>query len=175
MNPVERYLGMPLLIGKSKKQWFIHLLDKVKNRLSICRGKTMAQCSKSLMINTVTNTIPSYTMSCFQIPKDIINEYNVVQRDFWWGFEEKRGTYITSWKDLNLHKDIGGQGFKDLDILNKSFLIRAAWRICINSDEVWVKCMVAKYFPGTSMLHATIKKDCSWACKGLQKNMDFIK
>ncbi|XP_026414137.1 uncharacterized protein LOC113309835 [Papaver somniferum] len=151
MNPKEKYLGMPLLIGKSKKKCFTHLLDKVKNRLSVYRSKTMAQCSKSLMINTVTNIIPSYTMSCFQIHKDIINEYSVMHRDFWWGFEDKRGTYITSWKDLNLHKDIGGQGFKDMHILNKALLIRDAWRICSNSDEVWVKCVAAKYFPSTSM------------------------
>ncbi|XP_026383413.1 uncharacterized protein LOC113278906 [Papaver somniferum] len=148
MNPNEKYLGIPLLIGKNKKQCFEHLQDKVKNKLSIWGSSTLSQCGKSQQIRTVTNTIPAYTMSCLQIPMEIINNINVMQRDFW-------------------HKDIGGQGFRYLKILNQAFLVRAAWRICTNYDAQWVQCMSAKYFPGTSLLHANKKTDCSWDWKGM--------
>ncbi|XP_026458643.1 uncharacterized protein LOC113359183 [Papaver somniferum] len=175
MNPNEKYLGTPLLIGKNKQQCFTHLQEKVKNRLSIWGGSTLSQCGKSQMIKTVTNTIPTYTMRCLQIHVEVVNNINALQRDFWWGFDEKKGTYSISWKYLKRHKDIGGQGFRDLRILNQALLIRAAWRICTNSDALWVKCMSAKYFPYTSMLHASKKNVCSWAWKGVQKNIEFIK
>ncbi|XP_026451380.1 uncharacterized protein LOC113351652 [Papaver somniferum] len=35
--------------------------------------------------------------------------------------------------------------------------------------------MQAKYFPLTTILHANYKTDCSWAWKGLQKKLPFIK
>ncbi|XP_026441776.1 uncharacterized protein LOC113340941 [Papaver somniferum] len=139
MLPIEKYLGIPLIIGKKKKESFSHLYDRVKNRLSSWDGKTVSQCGKSLMVRTITNTIPAYSMSCFQIPTKIIKKFEAAQRDFWWGFEEKRGTYVTSWKSLKIHKDCGGQGFRDLKILNQSLLVRAAWKIFTNTDTQWGK------------------------------------
>lgn len=123
----------------------------------------MSQCGKSLMIKHVTNTIPAYSMSCFQIPVDILNKIEVAQRKFWWGFEEKRGTYVTSWKYLERHKNCEGLGFRNLKILNQALLVRAAWRICTNTDEHWGKAIQSKYFPHTSLFHTTIKSNCSWS------------
>lgn len=114
-------------------------------------------------------------MNCLQIPGEIIKQIDSLQRDFCWGFTEKRDTYVTSWKKLGLHKDLGGQGFRDLKILNKALLVKATWRICINPDEPWVKALQAKYFPYTFILHASFKTNCSWAWKGLQKQITFIK
>ncbi|XP_026458614.1 uncharacterized protein LOC113359151 [Papaver somniferum] len=99
----------------------------------------------------------------------------VAQRDFWWGFEDKRGTYVTSWKNLRVYKDCGGQGFKDLKILNKALLVRAAWRICTNTDTHWGKAIQAKYFSCTSLLHAIVRTNFSWAWNGIQKQIEFIK
>ncbi|XP_026459655.1 uncharacterized protein LOC113360355 [Papaver somniferum] len=171
MNPEEKYLGMPLLVGKSKKKCFTHLLDKVKGILSTYMSSTMAQCSKSLMINTITNTIPSYTI----IPKDTIKEITASQRDFWWGFDEKKGTYVTSWKDLNLHKDIGGQGFRDLKNLNNALLIRATWRICTNSDAEWVKCSSAKILHIYKFASCHSKEGLFMGIEGYSEKYGFYK
>lgn len=35
--------------------------------------------------------------------------------------------------------------------------------------------MQAKYFAGTTLLHASIKSNCSWAWNGIQKQISFIK
>ncbi|XP_026396260.1 uncharacterized protein LOC113290887 [Papaver somniferum] len=162
--------------GKASGQLcFNHLYDRVQNRLSAWNGKTMSQCGKSLMIRTDTNTIPSYSMSCLQIPAEIIKKINAAQRDFWWGYEEHKGTYYTSWKNFNLHKDEGGQGFRDSKVLNQALLVREAWRLCTNREAEWVKAMQAKYYSGTSLIHATHKKNYSWAWNGLQKKIPFIK
>ncbi|XP_026459871.1 uncharacterized protein LOC113360589 [Papaver somniferum] len=148
---------------KSGVNYSAQVPQRVKHRFSSWDGKTMSQCGKSLMVKTVTNTIPTYSMRCFQIPADIINKIEAAQRDFWWGFEDKRGTYVTSWKSLGFHKDCGGQGFRDLKILNQALLVREAWRICTNTDAHWGKAIQAKYFSCTSLLHATVKTNCSRA------------
>ncbi|RZC81200.1 hypothetical protein C5167_043775 [Papaver somniferum] len=175
MTAKEKYLGIPLLIGKNKVECFKGLVDRVKHRLSNWNGESMSQCSKSLMIKNFTNTIPSYTMSCLQIPTDIIKQIKTLQRNFWWGFKDKRGTCVISWKSLSIHKNLCGQGFRDMKIMNKALLVRAAWRICTNTEEKWVIALQSKYFPGTSLLHASIKPNCSWAWKGIQKQINFIR
>ncbi|XP_026396445.1 uncharacterized protein LOC113291087 [Papaver somniferum] len=73
------------------------------------------------------------------------------------------------------HKDVGGQGFRDLRILNQARLVRAAWRLCKNSEEPWAKAIQAKYFPATSLLHASIKTDYSWSWRGIQHTISFLK
>ncbi|XP_026410150.1 uncharacterized protein LOC113305295 [Papaver somniferum] len=78
-------------------------------------------------------------------------------------------------KKVILHKNLGGQGFKDLKTLNQALLVRAAWRMCSNPYEEWVKAIQAKYFPFTSMIHASSKTSCSWDWKGVQKQISFIK
>ncbi|XP_026419375.1 uncharacterized protein LOC113315294 [Papaver somniferum] len=175
MKSNERYLGLPLLIGKQKITCFTGFVDRVKGRLSKWNGDNMSQFCKSLMKKTITNIILVYSMSCLQLPVDTIEKIDTLQRDFWWGFTEKRGTYITSWKKLCLHKNLGGQGFRDLKILNQALLVMKAWRMCINPDDKWVKAMQAKYFPYTSMIHASSKSNFSWAWKGVQKQISFIK
>ncbi|XP_026436393.1 uncharacterized protein LOC113360274 [Papaver somniferum] len=121
----------------------------------------MSQCGKSLMVKTVTNTIPAYSMICFQIPAEIINKIDAAQRDYRWGFDEKRGTYVTSWKNMKIHKYYGGQGFRDMKILNQALLVREAWRICTNTDTQWGKAVQEKYFSCTSFLHAPFRTNCS--------------
>ncbi|XP_026429794.1 uncharacterized protein LOC113326221 [Papaver somniferum] len=175
MNSNERYLGIPLLIDKNKIECFTLLVDRFKHRLSNWNVKTMTQCSKALMVQNVTSTIPAYSMSCIQIPIDTVNKIDSMQRKFYWGFEEKKGTYTAYWKRLSVQKHLGSQGFCDLKILNKSLLVRAAWRICINSEAQWVKAMMSKYFPGTSLLHTGNKTNCSCVWNGVQKQIPFIK
>ncbi|XP_026384870.1 uncharacterized protein LOC113280465 [Papaver somniferum] len=169
MNSNERYLGIPLIIGKNKVNCFTGLVERVKNRLFNWNSESMSQCSKSLMIRTVTNTIPAYTMGCLEIPSEIIKQIDNLQRKFWWGFQKNNGICITSWKKLGLHKYFGGQGFRDLKLLNQALLIRAVWRMCINSEEKWVKAMQAKYYPGTHILLANLKTNFSWSWRGLRK------
>ncbi|XP_026396597.1 uncharacterized protein LOC113291260 [Papaver somniferum] len=89
MSPNERYLGLPLLIGKKKIDCFTGLVDRVKGKLSKWNGDSMSQSCKFLMIRTVTNTIPSHSMNCLQIPAEIIKQIDSLQRDFWWGFKRK--------------------------------------------------------------------------------------
>ncbi|XP_026383334.1 uncharacterized protein LOC113278804 [Papaver somniferum] len=82
MNSNERYLGIPIIIGKNKVNCFTGLVERVKNRLFNWNSESMSQCSKSLTIRIVTNTIPAYTMGCLQIPSEIIKQIDNLQRKF---------------------------------------------------------------------------------------------
>jgi len=62
---VPHYLGLPLLIGRSKMEAFQPLLTKVLGKIDGWRAKTFSQAGRAVLIKATASIIPSYTMSTF--------------------------------------------------------------------------------------------------------------
>ena len=60
-----KYLGLPSLIGRSKKQVFSSLKERVGQKLAGWKGKLLSMGGKEILIKAVAQAIPTYTMSCF--------------------------------------------------------------------------------------------------------------
>lgn len=63
----SKYLGLPSLIGKSKKTVFNFLKDRVWDRIEGWHTKLLSKAGKSVLIRSVAQAVPSYCMSCFFI------------------------------------------------------------------------------------------------------------
>lgn len=63
-----RYLGLPSLIGRSKKTVFNFIKDRVAKKIQGWSNKVISRGGKTVLIKKVAQTIPSYCMSCFKIP-----------------------------------------------------------------------------------------------------------
>lgn len=63
-----RYLGLPSLIGRSKKIVFNFIKDRVAKKIQGWSNKFISRGGKTVLIKNVAQTIPSYFMSCFKIP-----------------------------------------------------------------------------------------------------------
>ena len=80
-----KYLGLPSIIGKSKKQVFAEIKERVGLKLVGWKGKLLSLGGKEILIKAVAQSIPTYTMSCFQLPKSLYDELERMMRNFWWG------------------------------------------------------------------------------------------
>ena len=80
-----KYLGLPSVIGKSKNQVFAEIKEKVGKKLSGWKEKMLYVGGKEVLIKAVTQAIPTYTMSCFQLPKGLYEDPERIERNFWWG------------------------------------------------------------------------------------------
>lgn len=63
------YLGMPLLHGRATKRTYGFLVDKVRKRLSGWKSRLLSKAAKSILIQSVSSTIPVYAMHTTRVPQ----------------------------------------------------------------------------------------------------------
>ena len=111
-----RYLGLPSLIGKSKRLVFGFLRERLlRKRLQGWQGKILSQSGKEILIKAVGQAIPSYCMSTFLLPKSLADELQKIMNSFWWGTRAD-GEGRLNWfrRDRLCDKGEGGIGFRSL-------------------------------------------------------------
>ena len=121
----KKYLGLPSIIGKSKVDIFAEVKERVEKKLSGWKEKILSVGGREILIKTVTQAIPTYTMSCFQIPKSLCDEIEGMMRKLWWGQrgQESKIAWV-SWKKMCKSKLNGGMGFQNLQAFNLAMLAK---------------------------------------------------
>ncbi|KAL0366793.1 UNVERIFIED_CONTAM: hypothetical protein Sradi_3569400 [Sesamum radiatum] len=77
----EKYLGLPALVGRYKKETFQNLKDKVWKRLQSWRCKNLLQAGKVVLLKSVVQAMPTYVMGCFLVPTSIHRELEGLMAD----------------------------------------------------------------------------------------------
>ena len=85
MSECEKYLGLPMPNGKSKVGTFKELQEKITKRVLGWKEKFISKAGREILIKTVTQAIPTYSMSLFKLPKSICNNINSLVARYWWG------------------------------------------------------------------------------------------
>ena len=57
-------------------------------KLQGLKEKLLSQAGGEVLIKSIIQAIPTYTMSCFKLPKWLIKELEILLRKFWWGIVE---------------------------------------------------------------------------------------
>jgi hypothetical protein len=68
----EKYLGLPVYVGRSKRKAFAYLKDKNWARIQGWMEKLLAKAGKEILVKAVAQAIPSYAMSCFILLKNSV-------------------------------------------------------------------------------------------------------
>lgn len=145
----SNYLGLPSLIGRSKKRVFGFLRDRITKRIDSWKSKPIPRAMKSISIKNVSQVMPSYSMTCFLLPKSLLQEIERMFNAYWWKSESSnsRGVRWLSWDALCDAKCKGGMGFKNLFGFNVALLGKHIWRCIQYLDLLVSRVMRARYFP----------------------------
>ncbi|XP_026458890.1 uncharacterized protein LOC113359483 [Papaver somniferum] len=172
----DKYLGLPILLGKSKNQSFSSIKDAYENRLQGWCSKTLNQAARSTLVKSVLNSIPSHYMSNFKLPNNLIKQLDSVQRKFWWGHKSNRGLNLLAWNSLCVSKDEGGLAFRNIEKFNLALITKLAWRLCNEEHTNWVNIMKAKYSPYCSFIHLQDSpSNSSWILKSIEVGLQYVK
>ncbi|XP_060969549.1 uncharacterized protein LOC133036814 [Cannabis sativa] len=104
----EKYLGLPQHIGRTKKQLFHYLHNKVWGHLHNWKNKVFSKGGKETLLKFVIQAIPTYSMACFRLPAATCHSLESIMANFWWGVNENNRpkTHCICWGKELLHKGI---------------------------------------------------------------------
>jgi hypothetical protein len=119
-----KYLGLPSMIGRSRKAIFSFIKDRIWKKINSWSSKCLSKAGREVLIKSVLQSIPTYFMSIFQIPSSLCDEIEKMMNSFWWGHSgsQNKGIHWLSWDKLTIHKNEGGMSFKNLHAFNLSLL-----------------------------------------------------
>ena len=172
----KKYLGLPLIIGKSKVEIFAEIKEKVKKKLSGWKEKILSMGGQEILIKAVVQAIPTYTMSCFQIPKSLCDEIEAMMRKFLWGQrgQESKIAWV-SWKKMCKSKLNEGMAFRNLQAFNLVMLAKQGWRLILNPNSLVAQIYKARYHPHDDIFRAKLGSSPSYAWRSILNGLEVVK
>jgi hypothetical protein len=172
----DSYLGMPTQIGRSPIITFRYLLDRMWRRVSGLSDRPLSRMGNEIMLKTVIQAIPTYVMSCFLLPVATCEEMRKIIADFWWGFKDgKRKLHWRSWEWMSSPKNIGGMGFRDMELFNQAMLGRQCWRLLTVPDSLCARVLKGRYFPDEDFWNASCPRSASYTWCSILHGRKLVK
>ncbi|XP_057452127.1 uncharacterized protein LOC130743933 [Lotus japonicus] len=167
----DKYLGLPTIIGKSKRQIFNFVKERVWKKLKGWKEKFLSRAGREVLIKSVAQAIPSYVMSCFLLPDGLCADINSMISNFFWGGDvSQKGMHWTKWNKLCKNKLEGGLGFRDFKAFNIALVAKNWWRIYSNPEALVARVFKGVYFQSGDMWGAKKGYRPSYAWSSIQKS-----
>ncbi|KAL0402252.1 UNVERIFIED_CONTAM: putative mitochondrial protein [Sesamum latifolium] len=152
----DKYLGLPAVGGRSKKEMFDSIRIKVWIRIQGWNSKFLSQTGKEILIKIVIQSIPTYAMSCFKLLLTFVRELESMMTDFWWNNKGNSRVHWVAWRKLCMRKGSGGLGFRQLAAFNDALLSKQAWRIIQHPESLVGRLYRARYFQHSDFFNARL-------------------
>ena len=155
---------------------FTYLQSKLEARLAGWRSKCLSWVRRRTLITLVTQTIPNYARSTFNIPNKVCNNLDSLTRRFWWKPKNHEGNFLAwrSWDKLCFPKKQGGLGFKKAKEVNNALLAKLAWMIASKRDSLCMSILRAKYKISKNWLYADSSKCVSPIWKAIEQAKNVV-
>ena len=172
----EKYLGLPSDVGRAKEGSFKYLKDRIWKHVQGWMEKALSVGGKEVLIKSVAQAIPTYSMACFKLPRGLCLHINGMLRKFWWGSKKgERKTAWVSWEVMTQPKFMGGMGFRDIERFNLALLARQAWRLLQEPDSLSARILKAVYYPNCTVLEAGLGSNPSQVWRSIHEGCDTLK
>ncbi|XP_038719861.1 uncharacterized protein LOC120012500 [Tripterygium wilfordii] len=70
----NRYLGLPAMIGRSRRSVFHYILDKLRKKINCWSHRNLSQAGEEIFVKAVLQAVPTYAMQLFKFPKSLCND-----------------------------------------------------------------------------------------------------
>ena len=168
MTDCKKYLGLPMVGGRAKTTTFREIQEWVAKRVLGWKEKFISKAGWEILIKTVAQSIPTYSMSLCKLPKAMCDAINSTLANYWWGQKyDERKIHWVSWQKLCMDKNRGGMGFRDINTFNLAMLAKQAWRLLQGTQSLFYRVYKARYFPNCTFLEAQLGHNPSFIWQSL--------
>ncbi|XP_026433067.1 uncharacterized protein LOC113330473 [Papaver somniferum] len=141
----DRYLGVQIIPRGVKYRQIWNVIDKIKNQLSVWRGKLLSLQDRVVLINSVIDSYSIHNMVVYKWPRKFIDQREGFIRNFLWsGDAEVSRKFVVSYDKVSFPKKEGGLGITKLYVTNKALLMKLWWNIR-SSKKKWARFLYDKY------------------------------
>lgn len=81
----ERYLGLPTAVGKAGDGAFDYVNDRIRGMAQGWSEKLLSRAGHEVLIKANAQAVPTYPMSCFKLPAQVLKKMKTYISNFWWG------------------------------------------------------------------------------------------
>nr|POE84817.1 putative ribonuclease h protein [Quercus suber] len=150
------YLGAPMFPTRSPSRDFKFLEDKSEAKLAGWRSRCLSWAGRATLIKAVAHSIPTYTLSAFNVLANTCNKLDAATKWFWWKPKDRGGKYIAwkSWDKLCHPKKYGGLGFKKTKEMNLALIAKFAWFVASDRQNLCMDVLRSKYKVNSGWLSA---------------------
>ncbi|XP_041017886.1 uncharacterized protein LOC121260102 [Juglans microcarpa x Juglans regia] len=162
-NSCKKYLDLPALIGRLRTYSLKGVLAKVQAKLSSWKTKLLSQAGKEILVKVVIQSILTYCMGIFKLPKHLLHDLNKLIRSFWWGLQSQdHKIHWVARKQMNKSKKSGRLGLRDFENFNVVLLAKQCWRILSFPHSLTARVFQEKYFKRKHFLSAKVGYNSSF-------------
>lgn len=172
---VGKYLRLPEHFGRSKQDLFSSTVDRMVQRALSCPSRFISMAGKAVMLQGVLSTMPTFAMSCFELPVSVCKRIQSVLPRFWWDSKEgEKNICWISWDKLTLPKSSGGLDFRDIQAFNQALLAKIAWRLLTKPECLLSRILGGKYCNNSHFLKVEAAISYSHGWKGILLDRDLL-
>ena len=143
----ERYLGLPTAVGRITSGTFDHINERCRKMMNGWSEKNMACSGREILLKTIIQAIPTFSMSCFKLTKKIYKTLTSMMAKYWWGSSLDKGSmHWLSWEKLSAPKVQGGTGFRNFEAFNLAMLGKHGWRLLTNPESLCARISFRQLF-----------------------------
>ncbi|GMJ11562.1 hypothetical protein HRI_004825400 [Hibiscus trionum] len=167
--PAE-YLGLPLGPKRNSRLLWEPVINKFHSHLAGWKGCNLSFSGRLILIKSVLSSLPTYFLSLFRMPSEVLTKLNGIMARFLWGGSETISKmHWVKWKSICRPLEMGGLGVCDLSYFNRALLGKWIFKYASDKDSSWKRIICAK----TNSISSSILPDqcpnrlASWVWKGI--------
>ena len=141
------------------------ICERLRSKTQGWQGKLISQAGREVLIKAVGQSIPSYCMGVFMLPKTLLEVLRKMLNTLWWGTksEGRRKRNWVAWEELCLEKDQGGMGFRLLKDFNLAMLAKQGWNILKKPTSLIARLLKYRYYRNGELLKAKLGHNRSFS------------
>ncbi|XP_019095662.1 PREDICTED: uncharacterized protein LOC104763574 [Camelina sativa] len=147
------YLGLPEAFKGSKVTILSYLKERLNQRVNGWQTMFLSQGGKEVLLKAVVMALPTYTMTCFKLPRNA----------------------LASMGRADQAKSRGGIEFRDIEAFNDALLGKQLWRIITQKESLVARVFKSRYFRKSDPLTAPLGYRPSYAWRSLQAAQELLR